>query len=280
MATHEPLRQPHKTDFTAVRFTYGETANPTVLAITDWTENTSIPGISGGFQSDPSLAVKLPQFNGVLKESPARVTISDQYDLALALIEGTPHSTVVVEIWKFSESTLSTGDSLLKHFSGIVTRADGRPDGKQDRVALYASNLKSRLSVALGLPANHHCILPFNGFGCRLGATPAAPVSRAVVSITRNVLVSTLFTLVPKHRYVRGYIEFEGLRIGIRDFEPSTSTFVLFQEPPSTWDTATVTFIEGCDKSLETCRDDKLNEDNFGGYGHAMLARHPMLETR
>jgi hypothetical protein len=39
-----------------------------------------------------------------------------------------------------------------------------------------------------------------------------------------------------------------------------------------------VTFVYGCDKTIESCRDQHSNEANFGGIGYALPAYNPHFE--
>jgi hypothetical protein len=272
---HEPLKHPHKRNYTAVRFTM---ANSDTLMLTDWTEDVTLSGISGTFSSEVSLGVKLPARAGVMKEGQLRINIPFDYQLAQDLTVGVPHQNVVVEVWSFSESTLVGTDSLLKEYAGTVIKAERNFDGHPERVQINAVNIKGRLNIALGIPCHHHCIWRFTGFGCQ--ATPQVVVQKTPTAAARNKLTfSGMVGVHDRFEYLRGYIEFDGLKIGIRDYDDATGDIYLFREPPAAWATSLLNLNEGCDKQLVTCRDEKNNENNFGGFGYAMPSRHPMMDT-
>lgn len=281
--SNAPLQKPHKTNFTAVRFSWNDGSDK-VFALTDWPSNVTLPGISGGFSSEPTMETQLAAFKGVLNEQPTKITIPDTYDLAALLTSGSPAPFMTMEVWQFTQSSLTGDDRVLKWFSGVVSLATKNVDGKPGRVRIEGTSLKARLAVALGLQANHQCIWEFGGFGCGNDGLTADVYTASPTQIERNRM---RFYLIGAGSgpivYTRGYVELDGLRIGIRSVgsDASEDDIFLFQEPPPSWTTSrTYSVVEGCNKLLSTCQNPaKNNEKNFGGFGYAMPSRHPMLET-
>jgi hypothetical protein len=57
--------------------------------------------------------------------------------------------------------------------------------------------------------------------------------------------------------------------------------FRLAEVPPTDWigGSADITFVAGCDKTIETCRARFSQEENFSGIGYGMQPYNPNWES-
>ena len=219
--------------------------------------------------------------------SDANATFSALVELLLA--DGTPTPEVSVVVREVVRPVVA-GDqaTVLIPFSGRVMRAIRNVGGRAKRVRFSAESMKSRLDIPLGLPCNHHCPWSFMGRGCSVqgGGSARGPqltTERRVTTIQaingKTITVDTYGALSGSKSFQFGYIERNGVRIGVQDWDSGTpNELVLRQQPPATWLLQGITMVPGCDKTIETCRGAWANEDNFGGIGYAIPAYNPMFE--
>jgi len=248
---------------TLVEFRYGD---PVVFVrYTDGTDD------FGSFVSTPEVGVKFPAINGSLKENPVQIALpSDTFSLAIASTIAFP--PLFVTIYEKIDEDVST------IYLGRCTRAIRNYQGRRGRVMVEAISVKSRLEVALGIMVNHTCPYIFLGRGCNQAPfVPPVPETGTVTVIAGTTVTITGLSTTPPRLWHRGYIERNDLRIGIREWISGTS-FLLTRKPPDAWLNQTVTAVQGCDKTIETCRTIWNNESNFGGAGYAMASRDPRFE--
>jgi hypothetical protein len=94
--------------------------------------------------------------------------------------------------------------------------------------------------------------------------------------------------LVTDKSYTRGFLEINNTKIGVQFYDKVTQTgmdpkiLILVRQAPADWISKTVTLVPGCTKELDGlsgCRLGYLNEEQFGGSGHAIPAYHPVMEN-
>lgn len=266
--------QPEKESFCLVTFQYGNPAAPTFSRYTDWNED-----YVGGYVGTPAMKITLPENAGTFEERPLKIEMPmDAFTIGAS--SGQPHSPIYVTVQEISRA-LSGGPEALSLivFRGRVTKAIRNLDGKSGRMMFNALPVKSRLEVPLALACNHHCPWTLFGRGCGL-----APVSiNATITTITGKMVTTASSAVttghPDKYWHRGYIEFDGLRIGIQNWTLADPTHLfLVKRPPASWVGPTLHFVPGCDKTIETCRSRYNNEQHFGGVGYAIPAYNPIIE--
>lgn len=278
-----------KESYTLVQFTI----NGTVYRYTNWA--TDIDPAGNNWISTPTLEVKWPKNTGTLQANgciirtlvDANATMQGMVDLILA--DGTPTPVVDVEIREVIKPVV-IGDTAteLVPFKGRVLRAVRNAGGRAKQVRFEVQNIKARLDIPLGLPCNHHCVWQFMGKGCSVqsGVSSRGPQKvteqrvRTVSAINgKEVTVSSDPSLTGTKSFRFGYAERAGVRIGILDWDSGDPTkIILRQQPPASWSGQSVTFVPGCDKTIETCRSAWSNEANFGGIGYALPAYNPHFE--
>lgn len=263
------LQRPTKTSAYLVLFQWGDPDAPTELRVTDWTSTVTVAGER--FASIPELEPTIPANTAGLREDPFELRLP-LLPFTDRLTNGEPHSPVTVEV---AEYVIGPRDSLKPTiFRGAVDGATRNPEGASGTVLLECVNVKNRLDVPLGIQANGQCSWIFGRSPC--------PVVVSAIEETRSVVtfVSALVTLdglSAGKRWRKGYLEREGLRIGIRDF--GSDQVALTEQPPRDWLGKEVRCVPGCDKTVETCRAYGA-EGRFGGFGYAMPDRHPIIESR
>jgi hypothetical protein len=168
------------------------------------------------------------------------------------------------------------GSQLLIPFRGRVTRTFKNYQGRNDKILFEALPIKSRLNFPVSIPCNHHCAWTLFGTGCNLPAIENP--GQVTVIDGKEVTILGLAAQVGKY-YQRGYVTRDNNRIAIHNWDSTDPTkFYLARQPPSEWLLQPVGVVPGCDKTIETCRARWLNEANFGGFGYAIPAYHPVFE--
>lgn len=279
---------------TFVELTSG--SGPTFTRYTDADQDTTFEG--NVYLSRPTMEVKLAPYTGMLKESSPRITLpSDTFIDALS--EGQAHAPVTIRVVVSLESDNpgSPTDDVQELFKGLVAITTRNISGRLNQVTLKCVTWKQESDRPCGLQANPQCFWKFQGRGCVVDSppgslsfisavTPTVPATRAptVLSISGELLTLTAsptggpFTDQIFHR---GFFEFDGLSIGIREWAVGTDTQFLLERPaPDSWVGQVVTLHQGCDKTLLTCQNRYANDDFFGGFGVAIRDYNPIFEVR
>lgn len=266
-----------KDTYVLVRFTYGDPDDPDYIAFTNWTSD--IPG-SPVYTSMPTMELTIPENNGILDDRPLDISLPMTNSWFAALVNGEPKSPTYVVAEEITKPDAG-GDTSSKRifYRGELVRTIKNHQGRSNNSLARFSSIKGRLDIPLGVPANHHCAWTLFGPGCQL---PSAGFSDSLTidTIDGKVLTTTTSSARTGKFFHRGYIEYEGVRIGIRDWDDSDpDTFYLLKLPPASWVGKTATFWAGCDKTLTTCKDRFNWESYFGGMGYAIPAYNPLIEN-
>lgn len=298
---HEAVQQPAKKSYCAVRFSYGDAFSSTAL-YTNWSKDAEISGVTGTFVSQPNMDISLPTVSGTLTEEELRLEMPID-DFLDRLTDGMPHSPCLVRVWRFTEAD-GVNSSLLQVFIGRVSHTVRNLNHRKERVQIRAANIKKRLNISLGIVTNLQCVWTLGGNYCHHGYTSdtdgntiSPGVEEADIVVTGRQIAAIdgkkvtmassgggafVPSLYGEREFDRGYIELDGLRIGIRYWDGPVSgnrDFYLVDQPPSSWLNSIVTIGRGCLKTIEYCRSQWDNEANFGGFGYSMPSRHPLMET-
>lgn len=277
-----PLAEPDKKSLLFVRFSYGSPV--TYVRYTDWDSDVAHPteALNPTYTSMVGMNVKLPKYSGLFKEQPCGIAVPAN-TFTNALSSGEPWPEVKVLIHELNLDPDETVGRLLYLFSGTVRRTIRNFRGNPDSVQIECENIKSAMTVALGIIATQHCN---RNFGSLKGCDPSGAViglaalkeTGTLTAISGNTVTIT-GTTSPRDRYWhRGYVEYLGLRITIREWtNTATTTFYLVKPPPADWLGKSVTVAPGCDKTRGTCILWN-NESHFNGPGYAMPPYHPVME--
>lgn len=250
--------------------------------------------LGGTWQACPELEIDLPLMDGSLDPRPCRLRLP--YDTAIAetggwgtdffdkLTWGGPFGEVEVQVFERVTSDTSSEERVYGRFRGIVSKTTRLVDGKHYLAEIEVAPVQALLGVPLGLRATPQCNWVFGDFNCRKFHS-ALEQNVTISAVTMHqVSVSTSVTYpagAANYRYFEhGFLEFENLRIGIRNWwYLSPQTFHMRNRVPAWWVGQSVRLVPGCDKTIETCRDRYSNEQYFGGFGIAIPAYLPNYEN-
>lgn len=272
---------PEKESFITLTFTYGDPGSPSFAYYTNWTENYGI------YAATPAMKVALPQNIGLFQDQIATIELPTDAFVD-RLCDGLPHSPVTVQITEITrpmEGGPSSAQRVL--FLGRVTTTVRNSQGRNGSRLIKARTEKEFLDVPLGVPADYLCAHAFDENGCNGGSPAAGEPTHASLSggtvqtiEGRKVTLAGSPTISYDHYFTNGYIERDGLRLRIRDYDAAVDDKVLWlvRQPPSEWLGQAVSLKPGCRKTITDCRDDHDNEANFAGYGMGIPKWHPVIE--
>jgi len=278
------LAKPEKESYLLVEFRHGEDAGSSER-YTDFQQDTI------GFTSTPLMEVDIPDNTGTFDETETKIILPiDAFTDRLS--DGLPHSPTYVKIEERTQGFVSGDEaSVLILFRGQVKRVIRNYQGRTNMVAIFAVPAKSRLNVPLGLQCNHHCERRLFSPGCGLLQVSfdqpgeIASIDGKEVTIVANAAIEspTAPGGTNDRFWERGYLEKDGLRIGIHIWTiADPKVFVLRKRPPADWilaGTGSVLFVPGCHGTIEDCRDVWDNEEHFLGLGYAMPDYSPNIEN-
>jgi hypothetical protein len=239
-----------------------------------------------GFTSEPRMALDIPENDGTFDKRELRIVLPN--DIFVTRAAGSvPHSPMFVQIEELTQG-LFTGDQATQKtlYNGRIVRTIANYQGQSGKAAFFALPQKSRLEVSMGVPCTHHCANTLAHGGCGVNIfsfSEAGGIDSQDGTENTVTTASILAKGAADARYwKRGYLEKDGLRIAIRDYDGDTDTgkFYTARPVPTDWigGSADVTFVAGCDKTIETCRSRFSAEEFFLGLGYAIPSYHPQFE--
>lgn len=240
-----------------------------------------------GHSTEPRMAVTIPSNEGTFTKRELRIVLpTDVFTSRVS--SGVPHSPIFVIIEEVTQG-LFTGDQNSQQilYRGRVVRTIRNFQGRKDKVAFFALPQKSRLDVAMGLPATHHCAWTLFHGGCGVLQSSFDELVEIDSVDGQEATITTLAFTTPggtdARFWKRGYLEFEGLRLAIRDYDGDTDTSKVFmaRRVPDDWILAgasSILAVPGCDKTVETCRSRYNAEEFFMGLGFAIPAYQPNFQ--
>ena len=274
------LVRPEKEGFVLVTFFHG-TGAATQERYTD----SDLP--FAGFTVEPRMSLQIPSNEGTFDKRELRIVLpTDPFTTRAS--SGVPHSPIFVIVEEVTRG-LFTGDQNTQKtlYRGRCVRTIKNYQGRANKVAFFCLPQKARLDVQMGLPANHHCAWTLFKGGCGVVQssfeliTEITSVDGAEVTIIDGPVQAPA---VGDPRYwKRGYMEKDGLRMAIRDYDGDTDDEVFFmaRPVPSDWvgGSNDILIVPGCDKTIEVCRSRYSAEEFFEGLGFAIPAYQPNIEN-
>lgn len=268
----------------AVEFEYGDPASPTYSRYVDWDSDLTIGGDS--YTSEKRLEVQLGADRGDFNVPQATVVLPVEDAFTTQLAKGEPHSPVFVTILERGVTVGGGSTIVTTLFTGRLAETIRNYQNRSDLIALRCRDYRALLNKPLGLQCNAQCAWVFTGTGCELSAVGLSQtgtmtsISRLTATITGLTQPAFFVGGTTEGYWHRGYVERDGLRIGIRDWRSGNpTTFHLVKPAPSSWSGQSVTAFPGCDKTIKTCRERWDNEEHFGGFGIEMPAYKPLFEN-
>jgi len=287
------LDRPEKAQFHLVTFKFGSPEQ--TLRFTNWDSPIDPTGLN--FVSLPSMEFDLTPNVGTFGEESTKLKMvieSKTQAFLDPLTRGTPFAQVKVQIEEIIDPA-KIGDAGSTQFvdSGTIHRCRRNAEGKSGLCVLEVRKEKSVLDVSLAFQVNAHCVWRLNGVGCTEAThSPSGYVTRDIsISIDGKVITindpGLIFDLAGTRSWTRGFISFDGVNIGIFNYDKSqdgntTKTFQLVRQPGVEWEGQVVTFFPGCTKQIDGdggCRSAWDNEEGNGSSGYAIPAYHPVTEN-
>lgn len=268
---------PAKKSYTVVTFIQADTGR----IFTNWTGQvpnaTYVP-----------MELELAPNSGSLDEKPSMITFPRGVDAWLdGLVSGqkVAPTNVLISEWQVGIGPGASQNEEIPRGRYRLARGVRNPDRRSGIARLELLSLKGRLNVPLGIPATPRCAWTLGDKTCKASVTEETGEVQAIAGkkLTLSGSASTVVTGKPDNRYWhRGVITFEGLSIGIREWDEDGAdpySFELLAEPPASWAGEVVTLRPGCDKLPGTCDSRFGNLENFGGVGIKIPSYQPVLET-
>ncbi len=264
---------------------------------TDWTSDVPFGGKI--YLSFPDIEVKLPANDGLFGEKVCSISIpldSNLSHFSQRISNGQPHAPVAVVVREIMRSTApGPSQNVNKPFVGEIQTTIRNVRGRVDKIKINCLPIKALLAdIALGLPATVTCGNNLGDAGCKVDLLDDnRTVSVVVASIDGlEVTIDSQATVEakPDRFFHRGFVQFEGLNITVRDWVDSAPLKLqLVRQAPAHWVGQTISLVAGCDHTLAVCKARFLppggapvgttgNESNFNGRGIAMPPYHPVFE--
>ena len=269
-----------KEGFILVQLYYGDNLL-TQPRYTDWDQDFL------GHTSTPSMELTLPENDGSFSRRELRIDLpTDSFTTRLS--SGVKHSRVYAIVQEVTQG-LSTGDqnSQKTLYRGRLVRVIRNYENANNRVAMFFLPQKSRLDITPAIGCTHQCW--WNLFRGNCGASTTGKIlTTEIDSKDGHEVTITDATVLAKavgdaRFWKRGYMEKDGLRIDIRDYDGATddTKFFMSDPVPTDWVAGSndITIVSGCDKTIETCRSRHNAEEFFMGLGHGLPDYQPNLES-
>lgn len=169
-----------------------------------------------------------------------------------------------------SDSSVTSGRKIMK---GLLYQGKSRIDARV--LHLEIKEEKYYYDKIGGVICTEQCSVAF--FGDKICKVVVTSVIGTVLSVAGSALTLTATPAGATLVYNNGYIEKDGLRIKIANWE-SGAVFSMSEIAPASWIGASVEVFTGCDRTLESCRDVHNNESEFFGLGFSMVDHDALFE--
>lgn len=251
-----------------------------IARYTRWNKDISADGT---FLSLPSLDARFETaLQAGTKDAEVRITMPVGSEPANTLTRPFKHARVKVKI-----EEIVPGDATSRRvlFYGFVKKAKATSSRTGRMARLTVCGLKARLPVMrIGMQALSTCVHVFGDELCGFDLA-ANTLTGTVTELNRDNVPNRIRVsfggspTLTNDRFARGFVEFDGLRLGIRQLVSplgAAASFDLRHIPPPEWNGATVKVAPGCLKIIEACRDPFRNrESQFLAPGIAMPSYNP-----
>lgn len=241
--------------------------------------NLTIGGSS--FIAVPQLDFSHEQMHGGAIDVKAQLSMPIDIIPLLHMITA-PHAPVTVTVY---EVDIDNPVNPRCVYVGKIASTIARYRGKTELVLARLEGIRKEFEdVSLGIKVTDRCPWLFGDLSCGFDL-PAVTTSATIIDIVgdRIELDSLSNDVVGGGNgyYTRGNVEFEGLRMMIRQHQIGARRLRLAEAPPQqegyTWLDQVITIRPGCDKSIPTCQFFG-RESSFGAVGLKMVPYNPIIE--
>lgn len=272
------LDQPTKSVYTLVEFEYGDP-----LKFARYTDaNEDISTVVGFFTSNQSIKVTTPARTVGVKEQTLKIDLpllsGDQF--ADSISGGRLHAPTEIKIMELVRGEPPMPDVINTLFTSQLHSTTRNPNGRNGLVRVVAYGPKELTNVKLGLQCNPQCSWTFGSEnGCKIVLSHIHEFGTCSLGTDYFVTITGLAPAARQDYWRAGFIEYDGLKLKIREWDRATPTrFQLSRLPPADWNGATVRVVPGCLRTPGACRD-WGNEARFLGLGLGMPAYNPVAEV-
>lgn len=229
------------------------------------------------FTADPKMTIDMTgSQNGGVNDVPWKVQGNIRNSPFSSLCYPWPHAKVKVKI----EEIIPGDDTSRKIiYYGKVKKAKAKSNGLAQ---LEVSGIKAALEIVVGRSVLTTCDYPALGLG-RCGYDIEANTLTGIITDVGtgnnpNALTTDAFDPDSwnNNKWNRGYVEYDGLRIGIRQANGAGVLSLRDAVPPS-WAGASAKIVPGCRKDIENCRYHNM-EDVFAGFGYKTPPYNPQFQ--
>jgi hypothetical protein len=226
------------------------------------------------YTAAPRIEVDFKAFDGSIKDAPIDITMWKGYAPANTMLTGDPHAPVSVVVGECDPADIA--GTWRQVFRGFLMKSVSRSQGRSDLVRMTFASHKAKANIPLGIIATGSCAWTFGDANCQVD-TDALKETGTVTSISGSTIIVSGITTSSAYWH-RGWIERDGVRLLIRTHASGT-TLDLIKAPPASWLNEEAELTPGCDKALETCREQWDNEERFAGIGLKMPSYNPLYES-
>lgn len=265
------------------------------LFVTDYSGPVTYDGET--YNPVPQMDVKVPASTGSLEEGAFEVTFAldkiNTFDDMLAGIKSAPvFLTIHQQTVPNADDPLKTAEATTTHTLGYnlrLSQSTRNPTRRSGIAKFQFVTAKATMGTQMGIPANFQCAWTLFGRGCDLEVVEETATLVSIDATDPKKITMSDFTHpmvapggTPGRFWRGGYVERDGIRIKIRDWDPTfNQIFHLVRKPPTVWTGIAdgIRLVAGCDKTIETCRERWDNEARFMGCGYRMVDYHPTHEV-
>lgn len=272
--------RPEKESFILVQFYSG-------TSLGDQNRYTDLDQDYLGHSTEPRMSLTIPTNEGTFSKRELRIVLpTDTFTTRIS--SGVPFSPTYCIVEEVTQGIFPGDQNSQKVlFRGRVVRTIKNFQGRSNKVAFFALTQKSRLDIPMGIPANHHCAWTLFKGGCGVIESNFQELVEIDSVDGQEATITTSSFTTPggtdARYWKRGYLEKDGLRVAIRDYDGDTDTSKAFmaRRVPDDWILAggsSIRAVPGCDKTVEVCRSRYSAEEFFEGLGYAIPAYQPNFE--
>lgn len=279
MTDNIALTSSEKLSIMLVDFRYGDKRAPHYKRYTDSPTPYILPD-GELYESRPSMDISLGKRSVTLEEGDCEIKMSIEENGVIdsflnRLTNGDPHSEVKVRVHELVK-TLGY-QSKLTQFVGKIGWTTRNAGSHRNRILLRCYTWKSELDIALGMSVGTRCNWNFGDQNCQFDVESRKEDGTITSIVGNRVVIDGISTSHTGEYWNKGYVEQDGLRIGIKTWRSGT-TFVLNQIPPEDWLNTAVRVAPGCDKTYRVCLHRWNNNSRFQAMGKRQPPHHPVFE--
>lgn len=246
------------------------------VQVARYTSYSSVLTVSSvDYTSVPTMELDFIGFTAQPEADKVKIKIPITFSPIDTLYLGNAHAIVSCEVYEINPEDLTSNRLLIQ---GKITDLINNINNTVGLSEITVSDDIIFADMPLGIAANTTCSWTFgdeNNSPCGIDITALRDAT--TISTISGFVITTPLTPATSDYYLRGYVEKDSVRIGIKD--ATNGDVTLSQSPPASWEAGnSIVLVPGCDKQQTTCINKWNNEIEFMGFGVAMPNYNPLLE--